>query len=115
VFLDGVFTAALYRRLSLIEHRHWLKSALARTRAPLLWTLLFFALFGSVAHWYAPEAISIGGVVQKVWFGKYGAEVWYGKHGAAPDCARSVAARTSKGTTTGAPFGGRKLVETVVT
>jgi hypothetical protein len=66
VFLDGVFTAALYRRLSRIEHRHWLKSAFARTRAPFLWTLLFFAFVGGVAHQYAPEAISISGVVRHV-------------------------------------------------
>jgi hypothetical protein len=64
VFLDGVFTAALYRRLSRIEHRHWVKSAFARTRAPFLWTLLFFAFAGGVAHQYAPEAVSVGGVVR---------------------------------------------------
>jgi len=64
VFLDGVFSAALYRRLSRIEHRHWLQSAFARTRAPFLWTLSFFAFIGVVAHYYAPEAISIGGVIR---------------------------------------------------
>jgi hypothetical protein len=64
VFLDGVFSAALYRRLSRIEHRHWLKSAFARTKAPFLWTVLFFAFAGGVAHQYAPEAVSVGGVVR---------------------------------------------------
>jgi len=64
VSLDGVFSAALYRRLRRIEHRHWLKSAFARTKAPFLWTLLFFAFLGIVSHFYAPEAVSIGGVIR---------------------------------------------------
>jgi uncharacterized membrane protein len=64
IFLDGVFSAALYRRLGRIEHRHWLQSAFTRTRAPFLWALLFFAFFGVVSRHYAPEAISIGGVVR---------------------------------------------------
>jgi phosphotransferase system glucose/maltose/N-acetylglucosamine-specific IIC component len=66
VFLDGVLTPALYRRLSRIEHRHWLKSAFARTRAPFLWTLLFLICAGGEARQYAPEAISIGGVVRNM-------------------------------------------------
>jgi hypothetical protein len=64
VFLDGVCTAALYHRLSQIEHQHWLKTVLAKTRVPFLWTLLFFAFIGVVSRHYAPEAISIGGVLQ---------------------------------------------------
>jgi len=64
IFLDGVFCAALYRRLSRIEHRHWLKSAFARTQAPFLWTLLFLTFAAVVSSRYAPEAISIGGVVR---------------------------------------------------
>jgi hypothetical protein len=62
MFIDGVISAALYRRLKRIDHRHWLQSAFAKTRAPFLWTLLFFAFFGVVTRYYAPEAISIGGV-----------------------------------------------------
>jgi hypothetical protein len=64
IFLDGVFSAALYSRLSRIEHRHWLKSAFARTKAPFFWTLVFFVFVGSVSRYYAPEAISIGGLVR---------------------------------------------------
>ena len=64
VFLDGVFTAALYGRLSRIEHRHWLRSAFGNTKALFLWTLLFFAFVAVVSRHYAPEAISIGGVVR---------------------------------------------------
>jgi cytochrome c biogenesis protein CcdA len=64
VLLDGVFSAALYRRLGQIEHQHWMKTVFAKTKAPLLWTLLFFAFLGAVSAHYAPEAVSIGGVVR---------------------------------------------------
>ena len=64
VLLDGVFSAALYRRLGQIEHQHWMKTVFARTTAPFLWTLLFFAFLGAVSARYAPEAESIGGVVR---------------------------------------------------
>jgi hypothetical protein len=63
VFLDGVLSAALYRRLRRIERGHWIKTVFARTRAPFLWALLFFAFIGVLAQHYAPEATSIGGVV----------------------------------------------------
>src|SRR5262249_33458211 len=37
VLLDGVFSAALYRRLGQIEHQHWMKTVFAQTKAPFLW------------------------------------------------------------------------------
>jgi len=64
VLLDGVFSAALYRRLGQIEHQHWMRTVFAKTKAPFLWTLLFFAFLGAVSAHYAPEAVSIGGVVR---------------------------------------------------
>jgi len=64
VLLDGVFSAALYRRLGQIEHQHWMKTVFAKTKAPFFWTLLFFAFLGVVSARYAPEAVSIGGVVR---------------------------------------------------
>jgi hypothetical protein len=64
VMLDGVFSAALYRRLDRIEHQHWMKTVFAKTKAPFLWTLLFFAFQGVVSARYAPEAVSIGGVIR---------------------------------------------------
>src|SRR5262249_9190495 len=66
VLLDGVFSAALYRRLGQIEQQHWMKTVFAKTKAPFLWTLLFFAFLGVVSARYAPEAVSIGGVVRHV-------------------------------------------------
>jgi hypothetical protein len=64
VLLDGVFSAALYRRLGQIEHQHWMKTVFAKTKAPFFWTLLFFTFLGVVSARYAPEAVSIGGVVR---------------------------------------------------
>jgi hypothetical protein len=66
VFLDGVLSAALYRRLRRIERGHWIKTVFARTRAPFLWALLFFAFIGVLAQHYAPEATSIGGVIAHI-------------------------------------------------
>jgi hypothetical protein len=66
VLLDGVFSAALYRRLGRIEHQHWMKTVFAKTKAPLLWTLLLFAFLGVVSARYAPEAVSIGGLVHQI-------------------------------------------------
>ena len=66
VFLDGVLSAALYRRLRRIEGGHWIKTVFARTRAPFLWALLFFAFIGVLSQRYAPEATSIGGVVAHI-------------------------------------------------
>jgi hypothetical protein len=64
LLLDGVFSAALYRRLERIEHHHWIETVFAKTKAPFLWTLLFFAFLGIVSARYAPEAVSIGGVIR---------------------------------------------------
>jgi hypothetical protein len=64
MLLDGVFSAALYRRVGQIESQHWMKTVFAKTKAPFLWTLLFFAFLGTISARYAPEAVSIGGVIR---------------------------------------------------
>jgi hypothetical protein len=64
IFLDGVFSVALYHRLGRIEYQHWMKTAFVKTKAPFLWTLLFFAFLGVISARYAPEAVSIGGVAR---------------------------------------------------
>jgi len=66
LLLDGVFSAALYRSLNRTERRHWLKTVIARTRAPFFWTLLFFVFLGAISQHYAPEAISIAGVIRHI-------------------------------------------------
>jgi hypothetical protein len=62
VILDGVLSAALYRRLRNVEQQHWLQSTIIRTRFPILATLVFLMLLGAVFQWFAPSAVSIGGV-----------------------------------------------------
>jgi hypothetical protein len=64
LFPDGVFSAALYRRLNRIEQQQWLRTVFVKTRAPFLWTLLFFVFLGVISQILAPEAISIGGVIR---------------------------------------------------
>lgn len=62
MMLDGVLGVALYQRLKKIDQHYWLESAFTRTCFPFLWVLFFFIITGAVLHWYAPEALSIGGV-----------------------------------------------------
>lgn len=63
VFLDVVLVAALYRRLSHIEHRHWLATAIRRTWMPAFSAAVVLALAGALMQALVPEARSIG----KVW------------------------------------------------
>jgi hypothetical protein len=62
VLLDGVLSAGLYRRFRRVERREWLTSAVVRTRVPVIVTALFFIAAGAVGQWYAPGAVSFGGV-----------------------------------------------------
>jgi hypothetical protein len=62
VLLDGVLSAGLYRRFRRVERREWLTSAVVRTRVPVIVTALFFIVAGATGQWYAPQAVSIGGV-----------------------------------------------------
>ena len=63
VFLDVVLVAALYRRLSHIERRHWLATAIRRTWMPAFSAAVVLALAGALMQALVPEARSIG----KVW------------------------------------------------
>jgi hypothetical protein len=62
VLLDGVLSAALYTRLRRVEQQYWLQSAIIRTRFPILATLVLLMVLGLVFQWFAPSAVSIGGV-----------------------------------------------------
>ncbi len=62
MMLDGVLCMALYHRFQHIEQHYWLESALTKTFFPFLWLAVVFAITGAILHWYAPEAITIGGV-----------------------------------------------------
>ena len=64
LLLDGALAATLYRRLRGLESRHWIESALQRTAGPFLLTALFLILCGAAMQWYAPQAHSLGDVLQ---------------------------------------------------
>ena len=62
VLLDAVLVAAFYHRLRRLKPRWWLAGAVRQTRGPVIGAIVFLMIFGLIAHRYAPEAKSIGGV-----------------------------------------------------
>jgi hypothetical protein len=64
LLVDGALAAGLYRGLRSVDQRHWMASALRRTAVPFLFTTLFVTSAGWVMGHYAPEAHSIGEVLQ---------------------------------------------------
>lgn len=64
LLVDGVLSASLYRRLKGLETRHWLESAVRRTAVPFALTALALAAVGYALQSYAPQAHSIGGVIE---------------------------------------------------
>ena len=64
ILLDGVLTAALYKRVKTIEHRHWLRAALRRTALAAVLVAAFFTIAGYAMQKAVPEARSIGEVWQ---------------------------------------------------
>ena len=64
LLVDGVLSASLYRRLRGLETRHWLESAVRRTVLPFAVTALALGGVGYAFQSYAPEADSLGEVLQ---------------------------------------------------
>ena len=64
VTLDGAAGAVLYRRIRAADRSRWFDPVFRRTRAPFLAYLAFFVCLGIACRLYAPEAISIGGVLR---------------------------------------------------
>jgi hypothetical protein len=64
LLLDGMLAAGLYRRLRGIEGRHWLETALRKTFWPFMLTSLLCLIAGWLLGLYAPDADSIGAVLQ---------------------------------------------------
>ena len=65
LLLDGVLAATLYRRLRHLESRHWLETAVRRTALPFALTAALLGAGGAAMQWYAPQAHSLGGVLQQ--------------------------------------------------
>jgi hypothetical protein len=66
LLLDGVLAATLYRRLRRIHSRHWLESAVRRTIVPFAITAMSLAVAGWGMSIYAPEARTIGDVLEQL-------------------------------------------------
>lgn len=66
VALDAAIVSALYRRLRSDQRGHWLSTVLRRTWAPALILLVFAFAAGFALQQAAPEARSIGAVIQSV-------------------------------------------------
>jgi hypothetical protein len=64
LLLDGALAAGLYRGLRGLDRRHWLESALRRTLLPFVLTTVVVTAAGWGMGRYAPEARSIGEVLQ---------------------------------------------------
>jgi uncharacterized RDD family membrane protein YckC len=61
IFVDGVLSATLYRRLRRVEsQRWWLNSAVRRTIVPFAITAALLAIAGYGLSVYAPEARTLG-------------------------------------------------------
>jgi hypothetical protein len=66
VALDAAIISALYRRLRSDQRGYWLSTVLRRTWAPALLLLLFAFAAGFALQQAAPQARSIGAVIQSV-------------------------------------------------
>lgn len=64
LLLDGALAATLFRRLRGLATQHWIETAVTRTALPFLLTALFLGLCGAAMQAYAPEAHSLGDVLQ---------------------------------------------------
>jgi hypothetical protein len=60
ILVDGLLLAGLYRHLQGVESRHWLRSCVRRTLAPVLLTTALFIAAGYLMQRAIPEARSIG-------------------------------------------------------
>jgi hypothetical protein len=64
LLLDGVLSASLYRRLKRLPQRSWLETAVRRTILPFILAAITLGAAGILMERYAPEARSLGGVLE---------------------------------------------------
>lgn len=65
VLVDGALSYALVRHLRGQSPQHWLSSTLRRTALPFAATALFLVAVGAAMAAYAPNATSVGEVIQQ--------------------------------------------------
>lgn len=64
VAVDAAIVSGVYRQLKRRQPSHWAMTVVRHTALPALVLMLFAALGGYAAHWIAPDARSIGGVIR---------------------------------------------------
>ncbi len=64
LLVDGALSASLYQRMRGLQSRHWLESAVRRSFLPFSVTAVGLAVIAYALHGYAPEAHSLGEVIQ---------------------------------------------------
>lgn len=65
ILVDALLAAGLYRRLRVLDVRHWMRSAVRRTIIPFVLTTLVVTGAGWAMQHHAPEARSLGEVVAR--------------------------------------------------
>ncbi|MCE3263958.1 MAG: hypothetical protein K0R43_3037 [Pseudoduganella sp.] len=65
ILVDALLAAGLYRRLRVLNPRHWMHAALKRTLVPFILTMLLTGAAGWGMQVYAPDAKSLGEVLAK--------------------------------------------------
>jgi len=65
ILVDGLLAAGLYRRLRVLDVRHWMRSAVKRTITPFVLTTLVVTGAGWAMQHHAPEARSLGEVIAR--------------------------------------------------
>lgn len=63
ILVDALLAAGLYRRLRVLDPRHWMVAALRRTLVPFILTTLFVAGAGWAMQAHAPGTRSLGEVL----------------------------------------------------
>ena len=65
LMVDAALATGLYRRRPGVEREHWLRTAVRRTVWPFVGVAVLFSLAGGAIQIYAPNAKSIGAVIQR--------------------------------------------------
>ncbi|QOY95346.1 hypothetical protein IM543_05640 [Massilia sp. UMI-21] len=63
ILVDALLAAGLYRRLRMLDPRHWMLAALKHTLLPFILTTLVVAGAGWAMQAHVPEARSLGEVI----------------------------------------------------
>lgn len=60
IVLDAILIATLYKRLRKLDGAYWWQAMVRRTRTPFLVAVFIAGVGGTILHWFAPEAQTLG-------------------------------------------------------